>query len=252
LIAPPTAFSARSVGSLLKNMATGSTPQIFTGYLRQFWVDTHGVSIPVFSPDGARVAHAVRRDKDGTVLVLDGELGPAFPSIIAGPVFSPDNRHVAVAISENETKALVVDGANVGRGPSGGTDFITDLTFAPDNQRVAYIGTTGGSMWEQGQTARARRRVYVDGVAGPEYDVPYLGGLEFSVDGKHVAYIVSGLSEGSRTVTFVVVDGREGKRYDDIFGRPRFDDDRRAIRYTAQSGRKFYSVRASIEETASR
>jgi hypothetical protein len=42
------------------------------------------------------------------------ELGPGSPAIIAGPVFSPDNRHVALAISENETKALAVDGARSG------------------------------------------------------------------------------------------------------------------------------------------
>jgi Tol biopolymer transport system component len=245
------AFEGAQVGSLLKNAATGSTPQIRTGYRTQFWVDTHGVSTPVFSPDAARVAYAARREKDVAVL-LDGDRGLEFSSIIAGPVFSPDNRHIAFAITDKGATALVIDGANVGRGPSGGTDFITELTFAPDNQRVAYIGVTGGSMYEEGLTARARRRVYVDGVAGTEYDVPYLGRLQFSPDGKHVYYVVGGLPEASRKVGFLVVNGREGKRYDDVFGRPRLHEDQRAIRYTAQSGRRFYSVKASIEETAPR
>jgi hypothetical protein len=246
------ASEGAQVGSLLKSAVTGSTPQIYTGYVSQFWIDTHGVSAPVFSPDGMRVAHAVRRDKDATVIVLDGKQGPVFPSIIAGPVFSPDNRQVAFAISENQTKALVIDEANVGRGPGGDTDFITHLTFAPGNGPLAYIGVAGGTLYDEGRTARARRRVYVDGVAGPEYNVPYLGGLEFSVDGKHVAYVVGGLSEASRSVAFVVVNGHEGKRYDDVFGRPRLDGDRRTVTYTAQSGRKFYAVSASIEDTASR
>ena len=245
------AFEGTQVGSLLKNAVTGSTPQIATGYRTQFWVDTHGVSTPVFSPDAARVAYAAHRERDAAVM-LDGEPGSAFSSIIAGPVFSPDNRHIAIAITDNEAKTLVIDGANVGRGPTGGTDFITELTFAPDNQRLAYVGITGGSLYEQGYTGRARRRVYVDGVAGTEYDVPYLGRLQFTPDGKHVFYVVGGLPEGSRKVGFLVVNGREGKRYDDIFGRPRFDEDQRAISYTAQSGRRFYSVRTSIEETASR
>lgn len=245
-------FEGAQVGSLLKSMATGSTTEIITGYFRQLWADTHGVTAPAFSPDAARVAYAARREKDATIM-LDGEAGPAFPSIIGAPVFSSDNRHIAFAIADNATKALVIDGAIVGRGPGAGTDFITDLIFAPDNQQVAYIAITGGSLYDQGYTVRARRRVYVDGVAGREYDVPYLGRLQFSIDGKHVVYVVGGLSEGSRRVGFVVVNQREGKRYDDIFGGLRFDDDRRSIRYTAQSGRKFYSVNVPIEEeTASR
>jgi Tol biopolymer transport system component len=212
--------------------------------------DAHGVTAPVFSPDAARVAYGARREKDATVVMLDGEPGPAFPSIVAGPIFSPDNRHVAFAISVNDAKALVIDGDNIGRGPANGTDFITELTFGPDNRRVAYIGVVGGNFYEQGLTWRARRRVYVDGVAGAEYDVPYLGELRFSSDGNHVTYVVSGLPEGSRKVAFLVVNAREGKRYDDIFGPPRFDDDGRTITYTARTGRRFYSVKSSIEEAS--
>jgi hypothetical protein len=203
-------FEGAQVGSLLKIAATGLVKEIATGYRARFWADTHGVSTPVFSRDSERVAYAARREKDATVIV-DGEPGPASSTIIAGPVFSPDSRHIAFGIADKEVRALVIDGANVGRGPAGGTDFITELTFAPDNHRVAYIGITGGGMYEQGFTGRARRRVYVDGVAGTEYDVPYLGRLQFSPDGKHVCYVVGGLPEGSRNVGFVVVNGREGK-----------------------------------------
>jgi hypothetical protein len=244
------AFEGPQIGSLLKSMATSTTVSLSTGYLRSLSTEAHGVTAPVFSPDAARVAYATRRDKDATVVMLDGEPGLAFPSIVAGPVFSPDNRHIAFAISIKDAKALVIDGNNVGRGPTAGTDFITELTFAPDNRRVAYIGVVGGSLHEQGLTSRARRRVYVDGVAGPEYDVPYLGQLRFSSEGKHVTYVVGGLPEGSRKVAFLVVNAREGKRYDDIFGRPRFDDDGRTITFVAQSGRRFYSVKASIEEAS--
>jgi hypothetical protein len=154
---------------------------------------------------------------------------------------------VAVAIAEAGATTLVIDGAKAGRSPTAGTDFVTDLTFAPDNQRVAYIGITGGNMYDQAFTARARRRVYLDGVPGTEYDVPYLGRLQFSADGQHVVYVVAG-SEGPRTVAFIVVNGREGKRYDGILGSPRVDDDSGSITYTAQSGRRFYSVRSSMAE----
>lgn len=245
-------FEGAQVGSLLKAMATQSTPEIITGYRAQFWSDTHGVTTPVFSPDASRVAYGARRDKDGAVVMLDGEVGPAFPSIVAGPVFSHDGTHIAFATADAGATTLVIDGAKVGRGPAAGTDFITELTFAPDNQRLAYIGVTGGNMYDQGFTVRARRRVYVDGVAGSEYNVPYLGRLRFSADGKHAMYVVGGLTDGSRNVAFVVMNGREGKRYDGILGSPRLEKEGRAFTYLAQLDRKFYSVRSSIEEPSAR
>ena len=236
----------------MRSMATGSSPQIVTGYVAAFWSDTHGVGTPLFSPDGIRVAYAARRGKEDAVVILDGEAGPPFASIVAGPVFSPDSRHLAFAVVDAGGLALVVDGKTIGRGPLAGTDFIRDLTFAPDNTRLAYIGVTGGNLWDQGMTARARRRVYVDGIAGAEYDVPYLGGLRFSRDGKHLVYVVGGFADQSRTVAFVVANGSEGKRYDEIFGAPRFDEGERAVRYTAQLGRSFYAVRTLVEDTVSR
>ena len=245
------AVEGGQVGSLLNTMA-GATVEIVTGYHRQFWVETHGVSVPVFSADGSRIAHAKRTGKDGAVVVIDGEPGSALASIVAGPVFSPDARHVAVVVALKEKKTLLVDGVDTGRGPAAETDFITALTFAADNKRVAYIGVRGGSFWDAGYTARARRRVYVDELIGREYDVPFVGRLVLSSDARHVAYVVGGVSEASGTAAFIVVNEREGKHYNDILGMVRFEDDGRGVSYVAQAGRKFYAVRAAIPDAAPR
>ena len=242
-------FEGAQIGSLLKNFATSSTPYLLVGYLPQLLSDTHGVTAPVFSPDGRRVAYAARRDKETSTVIVDGEPGPVLPSIVAGPVFSPDSQHVAVVISEGDAKILVVDGVKTAGSAASGTDFIVDLAFAANNRRGAYIGIDGGNMYEQGYTRRARRRVYVDGTPGPEYNALYLGQLQFTPDGAHITYVV-GLSEKPTRVAFVVVDRLEGKRYDDIFSPVRVNEGARAIIYTAQAGRRLFRVTQPLEQTA--
>jgi WD40 repeat protein len=230
-------------------MATASTPYLVVGYLPKLLSNTHGVTAPVFSPDGRHVAYAARRDKDTSTVIVDGEPGPVLPSIVAGPVFSPDSQHVAVVISESDAKILVVDGVKTAGSAARGTEIIQALTLAPNNRRGAYIGVIGGSMYEEGYTDRARRRVYVDGTPGPEYNAAFLGGLQFTPDGAHVTYVVGGLSEGPGKVAFVVVDGVEGKRYDNILGRVRVIEGGRAIGYTGQAGRRLFRVTQPLEQT---
>ena len=196
---------------------------LIKGYLRSLATEAHGVTSPVFSPDAARVAYGARREKDAEVVMLDGEAGPAFPSIVAGPVFSPDNRHVAFAISVNDAKALVIDGDNIGQGPASDTDFITGLAFAPDNRPACIHRRHRAVVITRTALPRVRGGASTSMASpGRSTNVPYLGQLRFSSDGKHVTYVVSGLPEGSRKVAFLVVNAREGKRYDDIFGPPSF------------------------------
>jgi roadblock/LC7 domain-containing protein len=236
------AFEGAQIGSFLTSMATGSTPHLVVGYFQQLVSATHGVTAPTFSPDGRRVSYAARRGKDAAAVMVDGEAGATFVSILAGPLFSLDSEHVALVVADAGTTSLVVDGVKVGPASSARLDFIDRMMFAPDNRRVAYVAVNGGDWYERGLTSRARRRVYVDGVAGTEYDARYLGRVGFTPDGRHFAYVVDGLSEASTEVSFVVVDATEGKRYDDIFGSLHLEPDGASIRYTARKGRKFYRV----------
>ena len=81
-------------------------------------------------------------------------------------MFSADSRHVAYVVSDVGGKMLVVDGERVGKPSSAGTDFVAELTFAPNNRTVGYVGITGGSWYERGLTRRAKRRVYMTGNQG--------------------------------------------------------------------------------------
>jgi hypothetical protein len=238
------------IGSLLQN-AMGSTQELRLGYLPQLWSEAHGITAPVFSPDGSHVAYAARQGKDATAVVIDGEAGSAVSPIVAGPVFSSDGRRIAIVVLKEGAITLLVDGASVGPSATGGTDFIADMFFSPDNRRIAYIGVAGGSWYEAGLTRRAKRRVYVDGVAGREYDALFLGHLQFTPDGRSVTYVCGGVSEGSRDVAFVVVNDREGRRYDDILGRPRIEPDESSVSYIGQSGRMFYRVTQALGQETS-
>ena len=239
-------FNGKQMGSLKRSMLTGTNVAIVEGLFGQLSCDIHGVTAPVFSPDGTRVAYAVHRDQNDAAVIVDGQQGPRFSSIVAGPVFSADSRHVAYVVSDDDRKMLIVDGERVGPASSAGTDFVTALTFAPDNRTVGYVGVTGGNWHELGLTRRAKRRVYVDGQSGIEYDALALSRPHFTSNGRHSVYAAYHLQENSRNVSFVVTDGAEGKRYDYVFGTLDILDNRAAV-YTAQSGRKFFRVTQSLQ-----
>ncbi|MBP1778548.1 MAG: hypothetical protein H6Q86_4559 [candidate division NC10 bacterium] len=240
-------FEGNAVGTFLQNLAAGGVKEIVLGYHFSLFSNIHGVTAPVFSADGSRVAYAAHRAKDDAAVIVDGQPGPKFPSIVGGPVFSADGRHVAYVVSDEGVKTLVVDGERVGSGCVPGTDFVFQIVFAPDNRRVGYIGVNGGSWYEQGFTTRARRRVYVDGKAGAEYQAQGLAGLRFSPDSRHVTYVVHRLEESSRTVSFVVVDTTEGKRYDYVIAATLNTLDDGATTYVAQAGRKFLRVTQPVQ-----
>ena len=207
----------------------------------------HGVSRPVFSADGSRVAYAARRGKNDETVFMDGQPGIPFPSVVGLPAFSGDGAHVAFAVSAADVTKLLVDGGPVGTGCCAGTDFVTAITFAPDGRRVAYVGVAGGHMHKIGMSPRAKRCVYVDGQPGVQYDALAVSALQFSPDSRHFVYVVHGVQEGSRQVSFVVANRTEAKRYDAVWTRTLGVQDTGAVVYVAQSGRKFLRVTHPIQ-----
>jgi hypothetical protein len=239
------------IGSLLES-AMGSTKELLVGYLPELFSEVHGVSSPTFGPDGSRVAHATRRGDDATVVLINETSWAPLPALRASPVFSPDGKRVAVVAVRDERFQLVIDGTAVEAGPAADAGFVSALQFDPESRRVAYVGVVGGSLYDSGWTAKAKRRVYIDGVAGREYNSTFLGRLQFSQDGRRLAYVVGGLPEGQRSVAFAVVDERAGTSYDDIIGRPTFSVDGQSVTYVGQSGRSFYRVAHVLTEAPTR
>ena len=84
----------------------------------------------------------------------------------------------------------------------------------------------------------------MDGQAGPEYDALQLADFTFFLEGEdfHWAYVVEAVEEDGKDVSFAVVDGLEGQRYDRVLsGTLRFADSK-TVAFTAQKGRSFYRV----------
>jgi WD40-like Beta Propeller Repeat len=216
---------------------------------------------PRFSPDGKRIAYAARRGKDDAIVVVDGQLGPRFASIVAGPQFCTQGRHVAyVAAESSGGRFLMVDGERVGGALLSGADFVSDLTFAPDGRRVGFVAISGSfwAAWARNMAAganlggtkaigrTAKRRVYIDGQPGAEYDTREVSALQFSPDSRHAVYIIHGLQEGSRRVSFVVTNRIEAKHYDAVWARTLTIQDAGTVAYVAQSGRRFVRVTHSM------
>lgn len=200
-----------------------------------------GVSAPVFSPSGDRLAYALRRGGSDEVVVVNAEAGLRFEAIWTLPAFSPDGRRLAYIAWERNTIVEVVDGKKVREVPARRDEnFAERVTFSPDGSRLAYIIGHGGWRFSFRATTQARRRVIVDGQEGKEYDANSLSRPVFSPDGRHLAYEVHGITKGKSAV---VMNGQEGKLYDDVFaGSLRFTE-QGILEYVAREGRKLLRVR---------
>jgi hypothetical protein len=106
------------------------------------------------------------------------------------------------------------------------------------------VGVWGGSGYDQGRTPRARRRVFLDGRPGTEYNADAISNLRFSPSSRHFGYAVHHGPEAE--LSFVVIDGAESKRYDGVWGRFLEFDGEAALTWIAQSGRRFVRVRQPL------
>ncbi len=86
----------------------------------------------------------------------------------------------------------------------------------------------------------------VDGAAGREYDAIAITNLRFSPSGQHLAYQVI---DAENDKSLVVIDGREGKRYDGVFRGSLTFQDENTVQYAARMGNKFYRVTHHLNAT---
>lgn len=192
-----------------------------------------------FGPGGRRVAYAGLTfgagDVTQGVAVIDGVEGERFDRVGEVFHFSPEGGRVAYFAERTGKKVLVADGRQFAH------DEIANVKFGP-GARLMFAGKRG-----------TRQVVYVDGAGEKEYaagaaepaDARHYDSHDdefaFSPDGRRYAYVAN---QGGRE--FVVVDGAEGKQYDDIDDL-QFTADGRHVVFAARRGGKSLVVVDGVE-----
>ena len=211
--------------------------------VRSLRPDFHGLSDPEYGEDGALV-YAARRGDNDVVVFYQGQAGPGFEDLVSPIIVTKDGMHLAYIVKRGDQFVEVRDqkfgSAFPGKRAS---SYVPYIMLAHDGSRLAYEIVRGGNAFKQGYTARALRRLVVDGKAGAEFDAYSISSVEFNSDGKHYVCEVFGAA-GERDQ--VVIDGMEGKLYDSVFrDSTKFIQDD-TVEYIAQDGGKFYRVRHTL------
>lgn len=210
-------------------------------------------AVIMVSPDGRHYASINKYDmaKDGPqAIIIDGIKGKEYVDI-THITFSPDSKHLAYAgtAKKGGNSTLVVDGFETQ--VEGTVDMII---YSPDSKRIAYFVTASGQP--------EKHHVVVDGKQEKEYSLLFNGKNVmkwwitisltqsipfFSPDSKHYAY--SAFSDGKWCM---VVDGAEGKKYENVeyfadVHSEVFSPDSKHISYAVVSNQKSFIVLDSKE-----
>jgi WD40 repeat protein len=99
----------------------------------------------VFSADSRHVAYAANDAKQDTwFVVLDGQAGKPYETLVTGPVFSPDSQRLAYAAAVDKAKQVVVVDGRESKAYNGIKMGL--LAFSPDSRHLAY-GAQGDHGW---------------------------------------------------------------------------------------------------------
>ncbi|MEN6356144.1 MAG: hypothetical protein ABFD83_03560 [Armatimonadota bacterium] len=186
-----------------------------------------------FSPDGNRLAYTARKGSKW-VMVVDGKESAEFDGV-REPYFSADSKHICYVGFRGKDAILVLDGKECGKYPGICMNFPSftaktpqrqiDTMYCPGifgpNGRFAYSAVKA-----RGKDGTDKIVAVIDGKETSAYDG--IGGIEFSPDGKHVAFVARKAER-----KFVVLDGKPEAKYGDIDGLLTFSPDSKRLAYVA-------------------
>lgn len=191
----------------------------------------------IWSSDGKEVAYVAAHSSGQQVIVLNGTESPGY-NLISSPTFSMDGKQFAYGAYDKSNEAYIV--LNGKEGPR--YNHVSGLMFSPDGKQFAYVAKQGRNII-----------VVVNGEEKARYDLLFSGGygyknpsLIFSQDSKNIAFL--GHEGGNeRGKYFVVLDGRNGKKYDKVYLTPdSFNPDGKFFTYVAISGTDVVRVTNSL------
>src|SRR5208282_1019338 len=186
----------------------GVAPILFAG--------PDGVSDPFFLEDG-RLVYAARRGKNDFAVFVDGVPGPSFEFLSGLIAVAQHGKHIAYVGFRSGSFVEVLDqrpGRSIPQQLRG--EFSGGVVLSDDAAHIGFWLATRGYYIETGTPQRGKRHMVVDGQAGPTYDALEIRNFQFSSDGQHHAYLVSG-AKGDRDL--VVFDGLASPLYDNVIHR---------------------------------
>lgn len=213
-----------------------------------------------FSPDSQHTAYIGQVDERYYFVIDQNEEGPYDDLDFEKFWFSSDGNHYAYHALTGDKISVIVDGVQYGPNTNA-----SEVIFSPDSKRITYTELNDGEYTLHLDNEKIKlegkymlavfspdseRLIFLTGDNGELYlnengqqtALPYEGVLDdsivFSPDSKILA--LTALSAGKR---LVVVDGNEGKGYDDIPGsHVFFSPDSKWIVHAAKDGEKRFVV----------
>lgn len=218
-----------------------------------------GISRPMFSPDSSKIVYVAQQGTKQFV-VINGQPQPAYEGIALkeSPVISPDSKHIAYVALKNKKTVLVLDGQE-----SAPFSLVLEPRFSPDSQKLSYIVVWDKGKWQpfvngkpageihtrisqltfspdsehlayvaqQGPSGPGQKQFLVlDGQPQASYDL--VTSPIFSPDSRHLAYV----AVKNRKMA-LVKDGQPGRFYSQV-GAFMFSPDSTLFVYMAAKGKK--------------
>lgn len=153
--------------------------------------------LPVFNPDGTKVAYVSYKDRYQFLYVFDLASGVSTAvskevGMNSGPAWSPDGKRIALVLSKDANSEIYImnaDGSNKQR-LTNNPAVDSSPCFSPDGRQIAFVSERGGTpqVYAMDVNGGNVRRVSYQG--GKSYDPAW------SPDGQHIAYVVEKSGQG--------------------------------------------------------
>lgn len=189
---------------------------------------------PYFDKDGTLRFVKIFHENESTVVEFNGKKHSHYLSI-GSQVVSPDGKQIAYSASNDPYK----DSMMVRNGKEGKRyRIINNPLFSPDSTKLAYIvqnKQSGQNIFNRDEEKLESYAVVMDDKKERDYTGVYK--ITFSPDSSQLAYIAAN-NEGGR---FIVINGREGKTYEEISGLS-FSPDSKHYAFRAKADARWFVV----------
>lgn len=178
-----------------------------------------------FSPDSRHCAYVMVQNGK-MAMVIDGKKGKEYDEIARTVIFSDDSAHIAYTGLRDKKSFVVFDGVESAPYESVSSD---SLMFSPDSTRFAFCAREG------------KERYYVvDNKPQKRYSNVRIA--SFSPDSKHFGYAAQ--KDGK---WMAILDGVEGRQYDDMYDYIYYSPDSQHVAYSACNGKTWHAVIDGVE-----